>query len=666
MLGSKIKIGLQLEREQKRCRVHFYTEDEIVLEFVDEKTHISMPFAKFYQEMNAGIIQYAQPRRVVMQPSPLVTEEDRALAEKLTDYLTALESEAFPCSHKTRVKVIEAVANKRGDFGKNRPSASALYRWYKGYSSPEVGRNVAVMVTPSKSKRGRKASSAIIDMFYEVVDEYYLVPSHLGGCSVQDAFDHFQSREEAYLSSLPVAERAEARRISRSVFYEMIKQIDPYEVCVAREGRAVANNRYRISKEHYICSRPLERVQIDAVHINLGLIDYEGKYVGMPVVFFAIDVFTRAIVGYVISYAKTRREELSAATDLVKCIINPKEKPSHTVHGWPLSGIPEVIQHDSGVFRSAQFSAFLLNANIEKFQNPAMKAWVNAYIERFHRTFRQRCCKKIPSYLGKRTDEYKDTVNIKAVACVLIEEFGQIVEAFILDDYHQTQHRGLEGKTPAEMCEAFPITSIPSPEYLSRIDNFRGVECEVTIQNYKGIEKNGLFYNDEGLAVLRRRLVNQHKSAKVQAFYSEIDVSKISVVDPLTGELFTVPCTSIKEPISLAESKARINKVDKNSESKRHPETATNLTAAIKKRVLDEEKAKDKIRESRRQKANESKHENDGFIPEGMDEVLESFIEGNDVDIRLPPKEIDSSPDLEEPESPSQRSRIKRIKPIKV
>lgn len=127
MIGAELKVGQHLKREEEKLIVRSFEGDDIVLEAVGKSALLTLSISEFYQEINAGIIQYAQPRRMVMQSSPLVTAEDRALAEKLADYLTALESEEFPCSHKTRVKVIEAVANKRGDFGKNRPSASALY-----------------------------------------------------------------------------------------------------------------------------------------------------------------------------------------------------------------------------------------------------------------------------------------------------------------------------------------------------------------------------------------------------------------------------------------------------------------------------------------------------------------------------------------------------------
>ena len=46
----------------------------------------------------------------------------------------------------------------------------------------------------------------------------------------------------------------------------------------ARNGWLAAQHKFRFMKEHIVAIRPLEHVQIDAVHINLGLTDQEGNF----------------------------------------------------------------------------------------------------------------------------------------------------------------------------------------------------------------------------------------------------------------------------------------------------------------------------------------------------------------------------------------------------
>jgi len=659
MPSLALQVNNHLKYRGELATIRAIDTDFVVLE-INGNVLMLAP-SQLYQEMADGLVETHAPNILLVKSSPLANQEEQALAKKYSDYLMELDNEEFPCSAKARERVIEKVALKRGDVDKNRPSVSTLYRWYKDYISDEINRNIAAMVNPKTRVRGRQGSPECMDLFFETVDEYYLQSTKMGGLNVEQTYNQFDKRFKAFLANLPEKERKDIRGISRSVFYELIKEIDPVEVCIAREGWTVAHSRFRNSVNHYITSRPLELVQIDAVHINIGLRDLDGNYIGMPVVFFAIDVFTRAILGYVISYAKQRREDLCSAIELIKCSILPLAKPAHTKHGWPLYGKPEWIQHDSGIFSSNQFVAFLLNAEISPYQNPAKTPWFNAYIERFNRTFRLRCCQRIPGYLGKNTTDLKDTVNIKTVAYTTADEFRQIVEAFILDEYHQTPHRGLSGKSPAEMCAVSgACVSLPTPEYIQRLNSFRGIEFEAVIQEHKGLQKNNLFYNDsEGkLRNLYNKLKARNKAQKVKAFYSELDISKIFVLDAQKNELFEVTCTSIKEPTSLAEYKARQGQPSNNKKPNTVVDTITPVLANINKHIVEKQKQKQKQKDK-------SPLTQLNAPEQSTAEVLNTIIEENNAGINAPPTQSASPSEFEHCKA-ANSTRKKIVKPIDV
>ncbi len=297
----------------------------VVLEVEGVPSPATMRIEEFYNDIQDGLVQEAKPSTILVNHGELVAEDDRLLAQKYDDYITPLLSEENPCSRETLKQVIDTVAARRGDTDKNKPSTSTLYNWYKKFQSPEVNRNFAALVNPQRKKRGRQASAWVQDLFHEIVDEYYLKPIGDGALSAKETFDKFDTAFQHELLKLPDEDRESVKGICRSVCYEMLNNYDPVHVCIEREGHSEAIKRYRSSTEHFVAERPMELVQIDAVHLNLALRDDNGGYIGLVVVFFAIDVCTRAIISYVISVRKQRGEDLSSAIDLVKHGICPKK-----------------------------------------------------------------------------------------------------------------------------------------------------------------------------------------------------------------------------------------------------------------------------------------------------------------------------------------------------
>jgi|TARA_R110001632_G_scaffold125555_3_gene238814 putative transposase len=657
MHSLMLEVGEQLEYRGVAATIRATQGDSIILKINETLSEITK--AEFYQDVRSGIVNRVESELINIQPSPLATDADRALAQKYRDYLTPLDEEAHPCSKKTRDRVIDSVSARRGDVGKNKPSSSLLYSWYKKYSSVGVNRNITLMIKPCAKKRGRQASSEAIDLFDKVMDEHYIKPLSDGALNIANCYKEYQKHWQFQMSNTPENERNNLHGISRSVFFEMVRDINPVEVCMAREGSAIAAKRFRNSADHFVVDRPLERVQIDAVHLNLGLTDQTGNYIGMPVVFFAIDIFTRAIIGYVISYATQRREDLCSAIELIKCSILTKEKPAHTIHNWPLTGKPEIIQHDSGVFSSKMFQSFLAVAQVTPAQNPAKKPWCNAFIERFNGTFRAQCASKIPGYLGKKILHSDASKQVKNCAYATIDEFRQIIESFILDAYHVTPHRGLGGKTPMQMCEEFKhFVPTASLEYFHRLDTFHGIELEATIQGHKGIQKNSLYYNDrEGkLQTLFNKLVSGVKgNPKVKFYYSTLDVSKISVFDPFKNDYIIIPCTSIKEPTSLEEVKAR-----RTNKPAGEINTATTVGPIVEKITARKQEMENEKKITKALRSKSKKETELDLMSTPILETLDNIIVNNASGLNVP--KLSPQPSLESlsNDSESQSTRRKR------
>jgi len=679
MYSPSLEMGSSFLFRGKMVTVGSPVTKYIVLEIEGQQEPLFMTTAKFYEDAQNDLVKEPEAKQILVDFSELITQEERDLAQKYQDYLTPLLSESHPFGMNTRKRVTDQVAAKRGDTDKNKPSPSTLFNWYKKLTSDEVKGNFAAMVAPKRRTRGRQAPDWAQDMFHDFVYEHFLQPIKDRALSKTKTIENFRKAYTKILNDLFETEedRKKADLLSESTCYDILTEYDPVEVCIIREGHSVAVKRYRTSTEHFVAERPLELIQIDAVHLNLALRDEDGNYLGMVVVYFAIDVCTRAILGYVISIAKTRREDLSSAVDLIKSVIQPKKKPSHTVNDWPLFGIPEKVQHDSGVFRSEHFQAFLQAAGSHPHQNPAGLSWFNAIIERFHRTFRDQCCKQIPGYEGRRTDETKDTTNIKLVPYATPDQLQRLIEAYILDVYHQTPHKGLGGETPQQACDRLRgFVRLPAPALVQKLMKFRGVKCSGVIQGHKGIEYNGVYYMDTTKKLLKLwdKLGGGkgRQNPRVDFFASDLDISMISVVNPIENRLFEVPCTSVKEKRSLAEHKAR--KKNKSGKPVEIAQTMTPIVEEIQGYKEETELKKAKKKRERAQKKREKQvledalHDADGgqyISPEKLDDIIEENAAG----INEPPELInDEGNNVAKnlPERPKRRSKKIRISKLEV
>lgn len=140
----------------------------------------------------------------------------------------------------------------------------------------------------------------------------------------------------------------------------------------------------------------MKRVEIDAVHLNLGLIDDEtGEFLGKVIVFFAIDVYTRYILGYSLVYGISPGETSEAVIELISSIVAPKIRSGNYRNEWYCLGKPWEVHCDNGsAFIAENTLRFLTHLSIDQHRSETGKGQRRPFIERFNRTFRNQLCKK--------------------------------------------------------------------------------------------------------------------------------------------------------------------------------------------------------------------------------------------------------------------------------
>ncbi|MCQ8878788.1 DDE-type integrase/transposase/recombinase [Pseudoalteromonas shioyasakiensis] len=309
----------------------------------------------------------------------------------------------------------------------------------------------------------------------------------------------------------------------------------------------VKNQRYQLGRQ-YVAENPLERVEMDAIYINLGVRTKSGKcpktgeklgtYLGTIVMMVAIDTCTRNILGYSIDVGKKVSESADLAVECLKSVITPKANPQ-----WVASGIPVAIYTDATTATKGNaYKRFALNMGIKPIVVRAGEPQSKPFIESFFNTLRRECLKKLPGYIGSKTRinnrHLEPTETAELHSSMTRKEFIDEFERFICDFYMDSAHGGLNDRTPNAVWKS-KISKQPwlqtFPHENKGLSEFRGCyRHSLTLYGNGSIKLNNEQYVSSELKELSASGVKT-----VECFYSKIDTR--SVVVKHENDTFIVP-----------------------------------------------------------------------------------------------------------------------------
>lgn len=247
---------------------------------------------------------------------------------------------------------------------------------------------------------------------------------------------------------------------------DTIDAIAPLDHAIRTRGLKVAYRDMHALGVGVKTSRALERVEVDEYTFDLmvilnwlGVWDWlrpeERTMLGLDgstrrvMLSAAIDVHTRCIVGMRISASETT----SLLRETVEMILMDKTPIADAVGAhepWNMHGRPEMIVLDRGPnYISDEVYDLLADLGITNLGAPAKKPWLRPFIERLFRTihtgFAQRFSGRTFSNVVERGEN-----DAAARASMTIDDFLHWLVRWIVDIYHNTPHKGLLGRTPAE------------------------------------------------------------------------------------------------------------------------------------------------------------------------------------------------------------------------
>lgn len=339
---------------------------------------------------------------------------------------------------------------------------------------------------------------------------------------------------------------------SRETIRHAVRNLDPFEVDIARFGLDEARKRNAPVGKGLELTRPLERVEMDEWKVDLlslmaqnglwsVLSDEEKASLGYEegkkprwYLTVAICATTRCILGMKLSRTPSAR----SAMQTIDMVVRDKGVLADAVGAlspWNMSGTPELIVADCGsAFIDFDTRAGATDLGIHIDAGPAGMPELRARIERMFGTMSTKLISRFSGRTFSNTIQ-KGDYDAEARAALTTDDLSEALVRWVVDVYHRTPHAGLSGETPANcwkrLVDQYGVAPMPCVKLRRKA---LGTRLKRTVAK-TGITVLGIRYHSEALA--RWFMHSSSREVRVR-FYSE-DLGAIAV--ELNGEWIEVP-----------------------------------------------------------------------------------------------------------------------------
>lgn len=458
-------------------------------------------------------------------------------------YCKAAYQHPNPCGEKLLVNLIPQITAEY-HFSKQ-PGLSSVQRWYEAWVNDDFEMIKQVIGETDKTKRYRVPFD-VEAIMSKAIDKIYLKKGLSPKAAIIEVNDELKSK--GYDNSQIPCEKTIRNRIA---------DLDRIGVERARKGDLAARELSRGgNKKHpeYACC---ERVELDVFHLNIGLLDDDGYFVGALTIAVVLDCGTRCILGFAALVCDKKTENAELVLESLLHSIKHKTDPL-----WIYSGIGLKYVRDSGPgYRSKVFNQFIensLNSTLEV--SAVRKGYAKPYVESLVRSLRALVDNNIEYYLGKyNPSEFSEATLIKSAKFTVKQVTEKLYN--ILLGYHHLPHSQLKAnRTPHD--EWVEKSNIRPPITLDQLPNRMLLRPTVahnrTLLHVKGITYLYQWFNSHELQSLFHQLHGNRKanSIKVSIELNKYDARFINVIHPDTGERIEVANTI---PLTYCISFAELN-----------------------------------------------------------------------------------------------------------
>ncbi len=375
---------------------------------------------------------------------------------------------------------------------------------------------------------------------------------------------------------------ASLKRPSRKAVQARLSARSPKELVLAREGGAAARQRFVPVKPGLRPTAPLAIVQIDHTKVDVQLVDEQSRLVlGRPWLTVLLDVFSRAVVGFSLSFDAPSAAGVAMA---IAQAVSPKDdwlSERQLDAAWPMHGLPISIHLDNGPeFHSRPLKRGCQQHGIQIDYRPPATPRFGGHIERLMGTLMKRLHALPGSTFSNTVERGRYPSEQRAV--LTLRELEQLLALEVLGPYHNEIHSALSRTPSAAWTAGFLDTDPPKrpAELVSFVLDFLPFENRVIRR--EGVRLFNVLYFDGALAPLLDR---PDRCCRVK--YDPRQMDAVFVELPEGGHL-RVRCADLGRPVvSLWEQRAATRHL---REEGRRTIDETSVAAAVEaqRRVLEE------------------------------------------------------------------------------
>lgn len=435
----------------------------------------------------------------------------------------------------TRSQMVLSCACKElwnNQWGKQ-PSPATAARWMKRYV--ESDRDIRSLHSGNhrKGNRNSRYPNEVFEICFTAIQNVYLKLTRGSIKKTHEEAIRLIKRENLLR---PKENHFEYPKYS--YIKALIKGIPEFEKFQKRFGTNLARYKFRNSVHGIICYRLLERVEIDHTQLNHQVIDeLHGLVIGRPWLTLITDVFTRAILGFHLSF--TPPSQMTVAKALKMALL-----PKHDIKNrwpsikneWVMFGLMQDLVVDNGLeFHGNSLESTCLQLGINISYCPRKQPWWKGHVERALGTLNRAVTDGVPGRTFANIQERAEYDSL-ANATLTFATTEEIIAKWIVDIYHQTTHSEL-GQRPQTAWESEAKHQvIPLIANADQLDAIVGI-IEKRAHTHKGIELNGFFYNSDELGEIYKQF-GYTKNAVIK--WDQDDLGHIHYFAP-NGLLLRVP-----------------------------------------------------------------------------------------------------------------------------
>lgn len=414
-------------------------------------------------------------------------------------------------------------------------SKATLYRWLQRYSATRV--LTALLPRQRGWQYGKSRISAQAEtIIQEVIRDFYLTPQ----------------RPRDQKAANEVLRRCRLRGIeppSTVTIRQRLSRIPEKEQLRGRGFGEKAKNKFLPAAGRFPnADYPLAVIQIDHTPADIILVDdIYRKPIGRPWITLAIDVYSRMVAGYYLSFDPP--SETSVAMCVAHAVL-PKDEwlLLHKVDApWPVWGIPRTIHVDNGAdFRSNNFQKSCLMYGINLEFRPVKQPRYGGHIERMLGTLLH----EIHDLPGTTFSSIKsrEGYDSEKHAAMTKSEFEEWIVGLICRVYHQRMHTSI-GMTPLRKweigifgsgdVEGVGLPKRPANRQTLLLDFLPSFQR--TVQTF-GVTIDGMTYYAEALRPWINAVDSATRGKRDFIFRRDPrDISTIWFFDPTLKQYFQIP-----------------------------------------------------------------------------------------------------------------------------